>query len=66
MELLKQHSSSDMRTIRKHSITPNLMTTIKRILEFHISKQNFEHILGNFGNPQILQPKFLTMSPMSQ
>ena len=24
----------------------------------HISKQNFEHILGNFVNPQIVQPKF--------
>ena len=24
----------------------------------HISKQNFEHIPGNFVNPQIAQPKF--------
>ena len=61
MAFAKQHSSSDMRrTIGKHSTTskhqiPNWYRTIKRILEYNISKQNLERILGNFGNPQFIQ-----------
>ena len=60
MVFVKQHSSADMRTIKKLSTTSNtkLIQNYKRILEYNISKQNLERILGNFGNPQIIQPKF--------
>ena len=59
MAFEKQNSSADMRTIRKRSTTakPNWYRTIKRILEYNISKQNLERILGNVGDPQIIQLK---------
>ena len=51
--LVKQHSSSDMRTMKKHSITSNtkLIQNYQKNTEYHISKQKFDHILENFGNP---------------
>ena len=30
---------------------------VRENLEYHVSRQNFEYILGNFWNPQIIQPK---------
>ena len=61
--LVKQYSSSNMQTIKKHSITSNTKLiqnyqTNIGILYYYISKKNFKHILGNFGNPQIIQPIF--------
>ena len=53
MALVKEHLSSDMRAIKNIQFR-----TIKRILEYYSSKQNSEYILGDFGNPQIIQPKF--------
>ena len=57
------YSSSNMQTIKKNSITSNtkliqIYQTNIGILYYHISKKNFKHILGNFGNPQIIQPIF--------
>ena len=52
MASVKQHSGSDMRTIKKNKLTTSntkLIQTIKRILEYHV-RENFEHVLGYFGN----------------
>ena len=58
MALVKHYLSSDMRTAKAHSITSNTKLIQNYQTNTGIVYQQTKRILGNFGNPIIIQPKF--------
>ena len=60
MALAKHHLISDMRTIKKHSLSSNtnLIQNYQTNIEILFQQTKLRNILINFGNPQIIRPKF--------
>ena len=53
------NSETAFKNQKKHSITSiKLIQNYQTNIGISYQQTDFEHILGNFGNPQIIQPKF--------